>query len=94
MSKFINPESKTAILYSLGLPLNYIIFDGEKYWMIHALGENCWRDRKPYYGHVAGLRVAAAYTQMLIPDFDAALKPGYGTPDQANDLWEKVRVAA
>lgn len=91
MSKFIDPESKAAILYSLALPLHYIVYDGEQYWMVYGSGTAApWANRKPYKGHTHHLKLCMAYTKMLIPDLP--FMPGYGTPETAHCNWGEVRA--
>ena len=91
MSKFIDPNSKAAILYSQNLPLHWIVFDGAEYWMVHGVGQRPWADKKPYLGHTQHLVVSGAYTKLCIPDLP--FLPGVGTPDETGMCWgELMRV--
>ncbi|HEX5539881.1 MAG TPA: hypothetical protein VFX01_08860 [Methylophilaceae bacterium] len=88
-SKFIDSNSQSAILYSLSLPLSWIVFDGQDYWIVYGSGSLGWNERRPYKGHTAGLRVAGAYIKLCIRDLP--FLPGYGLPEQVAELWENVR---
>lgn len=59
-----HPNALHVLLYSPNLPLHYIVFDGEKYWMIFPTPNHQqfgWGYRKEFKGAVDYLRVLPAY---------------------------------
>lgn len=55
-----------VLLHSMQYPTQYIVWDGDKYWMFNALSPHGWGKKVEYRGHTHHLKICPAYMAAVL----------------------------
>ena len=66
MDRISDDNALHVILFSPNLPCHWIIWDGKKYWMVHASSHDGWARRIEYRGLTATLGICSPHFAVAI----------------------------